>query len=173
MILIITVTFNGKGRYSREFSASTTATAGLLGPIIPPSMMFIIYGVTSGASIGSMFLAGVLPGILLAMTIMILITLIGMQQKWPTQKRASLGVRLTSFVRVIPALLIPGIIIVGILSGVFTHTESAAFASVVAAIVGFFVYRELKLKDLPAVMINTAISTATITLLIAMANLFG
>lgn len=162
-----------KEGYSREFSASTTATAGLLGPIIPPSMMFIIYGVTSGASIGSMFMAGVLPGILLAIAIMLLITFIGMKQKWPTHKRASFGVVLKSFFRVIPALLIPAIIIVGILSGVFTPTESAAFASVVAAVVGFFVYRELKIKDLPSIMINTAMSTATITLLIAMANLFG
>ena len=74
--------------YSREFSASTTATAGLLRSIIPPSMMFIIYGVTSGTSIGAMFMAGILPGILFAAAIVILIALIGMKQKWPTQERA-------------------------------------------------------------------------------------
>ncbi len=162
-----------KEGYSREFSASTTATAGLLGPIIPPSMMFIIYGVTSGTSIGAMFLAGILPGILFAAAIVILIALIGMKQKWPTQERAPIPEMLKSFFRVIPALLIPGIIVVGILSGVFTPTESAAIGSAVAAFVGFFVYRELKLKDLPSIMMNTAISTATITMLIAMANLFG
>ncbi len=162
-----------KEGYSREFSASTTATAGLLGPIIPPSMMFIIYGVTSGTSVGAMFLAGVLPGILFALAIMLLIAFIGMKQQWPTQKRANFSDMVKSFFKVIPALLIPGIIIIGILSGVFTPTESAAFGSVVAAIVGFFVYRELKLKDLPSILVNTAISTATITMLIAMANLFG
>lgn len=162
-----------KEGYSREFSASTTATAGLLGPIIPPSMMFIIYGVTSGTSVAAMFLAGVLPGILFALAIMLLIAFIGMKQQWPTQKRANFSDMVKSFFKVIPALLIPGIIIIGILSGVFTPTESAAFGSVVAAIVGFFVYRELKLKDLPSILVNTAISTATITMLIAMANLFG
>lgn len=162
-----------KEGYSREFSASTTAAAGLLGPIIPPSMLFIIYGVSSGASIGSMFLAGVLPGILLALSFIVLIAIIGMKQKWPTQPRASFKTMGTSFIKVIPALLVPAIIIVGILSGVFTPTESAAFACIVALIVGFFFYKELKIKDLPQIMINTAITTATITMLIAMANLFG
>ena len=162
-----------KEGYSREFSASTTAAAGLLGPIIPPSMLFIIYGVSSGTSIGSMFLAGVLPGIILAISFIMLIAIIGMKQKWPTQPKATFYTMGTSFIKVIPALAVPAIIIVGILSGVFTPTESAAFACVVALVVGFFFYRELKIKDLPQIMINTAITTATITMLIAMANLFG
>ncbi|AZV44802.1 TRAP C4-dicarboxylate transport system permease DctM [Peribacillus asahii] len=162
-----------KEGYSKEFSAATTASAGLLGPIIPPSMLFIIYGVGSGASIGSMFMAGVLPGILLALAFIILIAYTGMKQKWPTQKRATVSLMGTSFIKVIPALLVPIIIIAGILSGAFTPTESAAIACVVALIVGFFFYKELDFKKIPSVMINTAISTATITMLIAMANLFG
>ncbi|USK69578.1 TRAP transporter large permease [Peribacillus asahii] len=162
-----------KEGYSKEFSAATTASAGLLGPIIPPSMLFIIYGVGSGASIGSMFMAGVLPGILLALAFVILIAYTGMKQKWPTQKRATLSLMGTSFIKVIPALLVPIIIIAGILSGAFTPTESAAIACVVALIVGFFFYKELDFKKIPSIMINTAISTATITMLIAMANLFG
>ncbi|USK84452.1 TRAP transporter large permease [Peribacillus asahii] len=162
-----------KEGYSKEFSAATTASAGLLGPIIPPSMLFIIYGVGSGASIGSMFMAGVLPGILLALAFIILIAYTGMKQKWPTQKRATVSLMGTSFIKVIPALLVPIIIIAGILSGAFTPTESAAIACVVALIVGFFFYKALDFKKIPSVMINTAISTATITMLIAMANLFG
>lgn len=162
-----------KEGYSREFSAATTASAGLLGPIIPPSMLFIIYGVSSGTSIGDMFVAGVLPGILLIVSFIILIGYIGMKQDWPTQNRAKFAEIFKAFLRVIPALLVPTIIIVGILSGVFTPTESAAIACVVALIVGFFFYRELKLKSLPSIFINTAVTTATITLLIAMANLFG
>ncbi|WHX99905.1 TRAP transporter large permease [Neobacillus sp. DY30] len=162
-----------KEGYSREFSASTTAAAGLLGPIIPPSMLFIIYGVSSGASIGAMFLAGVMPGIILGLAFIILIAYTGMKQKWPTHKRSSFSVISSSFIKVIPALLVPAIIIVGILSGVFTPTESAAFACVIALIVGFFFYKELRIKDFPKIMINTAMTTATITLLIAMANLFG
>ncbi len=162
-----------KDGYKREFGAATTAAAGLLGPIIPPSMLFIIYGVGSGASIGSMFLAGVLPGIILALSFVVLIAYTGMKQQWATHKRATMLEMGTSFVKVIPALLVPVIIIAGILSGAFTPTESAAFACVVALIVGFFFYRELKFKELPKIFINTAITTATIMMLIAMANLFG
>ncbi|WP_404333279.1 TRAP transporter large permease [Mesobacillus maritimus] len=162
-----------KEGYPKEFSSATTATAGLLGPIISPSKLFIIYGVGSGASIGSMFLAGVLAGIILALAFIILIGYMGWKQKWPTSKKATFTEMSTSFVKVLPALLVPIIIIAGILSGAFTPTESAAFACIVALIVGFFFYKELKIKDLPGVMINTTISTATITMLIAMANLFG
>ncbi|MFS0644085.1 TRAP transporter large permease [Siminovitchia sp. 179-K 8D1 HS] len=162
-----------KEGYSREFAAATTASAGLLGPIIPPSMLFIIYGVQSGASIGDMFMAGVFPGILLAISFIILIGYTGTKQKWPTQKRALFSEIFSSFFKVIPALLVPVIIVVGILSGAFTPTESAAIACVVALVVGFFFYRELKIKELPSIFINTAVTTATITLLIAMANLFG
>ena len=162
-----------KEGYSRPFSAATTAAAGLLGPIIPPSMLFIIYGVGSGVSIGSMFIAGVLPGLLLGLSFIILIAIIGMKEKWPTQKRARVSDVFVSFVKVIPALLVPTIIIVGILSGVFTPTESAAFACLVALIVGFFFYKELDLRKLPTILVNTAVTTAIITLLIAMANLFG
>lgn len=162
-----------KEGYSREFSAATTASAGLLGPIIPPSMLFIIYGVSSGTSIGDMFIAGVLPGILLTISFIILIGYIGRKQQWPTQERAKLTETFKAFLQVIPALLVPTIIIVGILSGAFTPTESAAIACVVALVVGFFFYKELKLQSLPSIFINTAVTTATITLLIAMANLFG
>ena len=162
-----------KEGYTRQFAASTTAAAGLLGPIIPPSMLFIIYGVSSGASIGTMFLAGIMPGIILGLSFLVLIALTGMKQKWATHERASIGEISRSFVKVIPALLVPGVIIIGILSGVFTPTESAAIACIIALLVGFFFYRELKIKDLPQIMVNTAMTTATITLLIAMANLFG
>jgi len=102
-----------------------------------------------------------------------LIAYIGMKQQWATHERTSISEMSKSFLQVLPALLVPGIIIIGILSGVFTPTESAAIACIIALIVGFFFYRELKIKDLPQIMINTAMTTATITLLIAMANLFG
>jgi len=161
-----------KEGYSREFSASTTAAAGLLGPIIPPSMLFIIYGVASGASIGDMFLAGIMPGILLGIAFALLIAYVGFKQQWPRQQRAPFIAVAKSFLKVIPALLVPIIIIAGILSGAFTPTESAAVACVVALIVGMM-YKELKWEHIPSIMINTAVSTATITMLIAMANLFG
>ncbi|MBF4501375.1 TRAP transporter large permease [Savagea sp. SN6] len=162
-----------KEGYSREFSAATTAAAGLLGPIIPPSMLFIIYGVGSGVSIGSMFMAGVLPGLVLALVFILLITLIGMKENWPVKERAQMKEVLQSFIKVIPALLVPTTIIFGILSGTFTATESAAIACVLAIFVGGVFYRELNFKKIPQILSNTVMTTAVITLLIAMAGLFG
>lgn len=162
-----------KEGYSREFSAATTAAAGLLGPIIPPSMLFIIYGVGSGVSIGSMFMAGVLPGIVLALMFILLIALIGMKESWPVKERAKVMEVFKSFIKVIPALLVPITIIFGILSGKFTATESAAIACVLAIFVGGVFYRELNLKKIPQILSNTVMTTAVITLLIAMAGLFG
>ena len=162
-----------KAGYSKPFSTATTAAAGLLGPIIPPSMMFIIYGVGSGASIGDMFLAGIIPGLLLSLSFILIIASIGMKAQWPVQEKATFKEMMSSFARVLPALLVPIIIIAGILSGIFTATESAAIACVVAIIVGAFVYRELKLSSIPHVLSQTAITTAVITILIAMANIFG
>jgi len=162
-----------KSGYSRSFSTATTAAAGLLGPIIPPSMLFIIYGVSSGASIADMFKAGVIPGILLGLSFIVIIAFIGLKESWPKEKRASIGEMFRSFLSVLPALSVPLIIIVGILSGAFTATESAAVASFVALLVGLFFYRELKFSQIPRILINTVSTTAVITILIAMANIFG
>jgi len=162
-----------KEGYKKEFSTATTATAGLLGPIIPPSMLFIIYSVGSGASIGSMFMAGIIPGIIFAAAIVCLIAYIGYKEKWQTHEKTSGKERLKSFFYVLPALLVPTIMILGIVTGAFTPTESAAIANVIAIIVGFFVYKELKFKDVPSIVVNTVTSTATVTMLIGMASLFG
>ncbi|KOY82312.1 TRAP transporter large permease [Lysinibacillus macroides] len=162
-----------KAGYSKPFSTATTAAAGLLGPIIPPSMMFIIYGVGSGASIGDMFMAGVIPGLLLSSSFICIIAVIGMKTQWPVQKKAPFKEMISSLIKVLPALSVPIIIIAGILSGVFTATEAAAIACVVAIIVGALIYRELKISSIPGVLVQTVITTAVITILIAMANIFG
>ncbi|WP_428908482.1 TRAP transporter large permease [Niallia sp. Krafla_26] len=162
-----------KEGYKREFGAATTAAAGMLGPIIPPSMLFIIYGVSSGTSIGDMFMAGIIPGILISISFVVLIAYIGYKEQWQSSEKILWKERGVSFVKVLPALLVPGIIIWGIVTGAFTPTESAGIACVIAILIGFLFYRELKWRELPKVMINTAISTAIVTLLISMANLFG
>ncbi|WP_227937439.1 TRAP transporter large permease [Alkalihalobacillus deserti] len=159
--------------YKRSFGAATTAAAALLGPIIPPSMLFIIYGVQSGTSIGTMFLAGIMPGILLGLSFIFLIMYLGYRYQLPRSEKEPLKIVLEASLKIIPALLVPGIIIVGIISGVFTPTESAAIACLIAIIIGFFLYRDLKIKDIPDILVNTAMTTATVTLLIAMANIFG
>ncbi|GAB7386417.1 TRAP transporter large permease [Bacillaceae bacterium] len=162
-----------KEGYSRSFSAATTASAALLGPIIPPSMLFIIYGVSSGVSIGQLFIAGIVPGVLLALSFIILIAFLGYRYNFPRSERSPMGEICKSFIRVLPALSVPGIIIGGILSGVFTATESAGIACALAILFGKFVYKELQFAAFPKILTNAAISTATVTLLMAMASLFG
>ena len=162
-----------KEGYKREFGAATTAAAGMLGPIIPPSMLFIIYGASASASIGDMFLAGIIPGILLSLSFILLVAFIGYKSRFPSKPKVPWSERWKSVITIFPALLVPGILIWGIVTGVFTPTESAGIACIIALVVSFFFYRDIKFRDLPSIMINTAISTAIVTLLIAMANIFG
>ncbi|WP_017727636.1 TRAP transporter large permease [Halalkalibacterium ligniniphilum] len=162
-----------KEGYKREFSAATTASSAMLGAILPPSMIFIIYSVGAGVSIGSMFLAGIIPGILLAISFMLLIVYFGYRLNLPKSEKKPLKIVVSSFLQVVPALSVPTVIILGILSGVFTATESAAIACVIAIIAGLFIYKELKISDFPKILINTTLTTATVTLLISMAKLFG
>lgn len=162
-----------KEGYKREFSTATTAASAMMGPIIPPSMIFILYSVGAGVSVGSMFLAGIIPGILLACSFIVLLIYYGYRLNLPKSDRKPVKEIITSFLQVIPALSVPTVIIWGILSGVFTATESAAIACLIAMLTGLFVYRELKIKNFPKILVNTALTTATVTLLIAMAKLFG
>ncbi len=159
--------------YKKEFSSALTLASSIVAPIIPPSMIFIIYGTLSGTSIGGLFMAGIIPGILYGIGFISLIAFLGFKYNFPKHERSKGGEILKSSLNVIPALLVPFIIIFGILSGAFTATESAAIACVVAYLVGAFFYKELGVRKLPQILVNTVISTATVTFLIAMANIFG
>ncbi|MCM3081311.1 TRAP transporter large permease [Brevibacillus invocatus] len=162
-----------KEGYNKEFSSALTLASSIIAPIIPPSMIFIIYGTLSGSSIGGLFMAGIIPGIIYGIGFITLIAYMGYKNNYPKSERATAKEMVKSTVSVLPALLVPIVIIFGILSGAFTATESAGIACLIAFIVGAFLYRELDLKKLPQIFINTVISTATVTFLIAMANIFG
>lgn len=162
-----------KEGYTREFSSALTLASSIVAPIIPPSMIFIIYGTLSGTSIGALFIAGIIPGIIYGIGFIALIAYVGYKQNFPKNEKSSLKEKWTSFINVMPAMLVPLIITVGILSGAFTATESAGIASAVAFIVGMLFYKELKWRKLPSILVNTVIGTATVTFLIAMANIFG
>jgi tripartite ATP-independent transporter DctM subunit len=159
--------------YNREFSSSLTLASSIIAPIIPPSMIFIIYGTLSGTSIGGLFMAGIVPGLIYGAAFIGLIAYMGYKYNFPKSNRATGKEMWSSTVKVIPALLVPFVIIFGILSGAFTATESAAVACVIAFFIGVFFYRELKWTSIPQILINTVVSTATVTFLIAMANIFG
>lgn len=161
-----------KEGYTREFSSAITLASSIVAPIIPPSMLFIIYGTLTGASIADLFLAGIIPGILMGIGFIIVIGWMNYKQGFPKSDKSSFKEIIGSFIRVIPAMLIPFTIIYGILGGIFTPTESAAIACVIAFVIGL-VYRELKLSKMPEILVNTVVNTATISFLIVTANLFG
>ncbi|MCI5112289.1 MAG: TRAP transporter large permease [Marivita sp.] len=162
-----------KEGYDRGFAAATTAAGGLLAPIIPPSMMFVIFGVLAQIPIGDMFLAGILPGLILAGTVVFIITLVGFRHGFPKGAWFTLPEALSALLYCTPATLIPIAIIGGILLGIATPTESAAVASLIAFLVGWLVYRELKPSALFAVFRRTAVNASMIVFMIATANVFG
>lgn len=162
-----------KEGYDRGFSAALTAASSIMGPLIPPSMMFIIYGVTVGISVGDLFLAGIIPGILLALLFGIAVFIGAKKYNFPTSQQASGKEVAVSTVKVLPALSIPVLLIIGIVTGVFTPTESAAFSVFLALLIGFFFYRELKLKHFASILINTVVTTSVVTFIIAASNIFG
>lgn len=159
--------------YDKGFAAATTAAGGLLAPVIPPSMMFVIFGVLAQVPIGEMFIAGIIPGILLALTFALVITIVGWRQQfpkgvWMTRKDASRAV-----LEALPALLIPLAIIGGILFGIATPTESAAIASLIAFVVGWLVYGELTPRHLGKMFKRTAVNASMIIFMISAASVFG
>lgn len=159
--------------YHKGFAAAVQAAGGSIGVIIPPSIPMIIYGVVGGVSIGKMFLGGFIPGALIGCSLMIVSYFLA--KKAGYEKDSFQGVKAIgrTFLGAFWALLMPLIILGGILGGVFTPTEAAVVASVYGAIVGFGIYRELRLRDLPKILAKAAISTSTVMLLIATANIFG
>lgn len=160
--------------YEPGFSAAVTAASSTVGPIIPPSIFMVIMGVTTGLSIGGLFAAGIIPGLLIGFSMMGLSYFLAVRYNYPRDERPFSGQRLWhAFKSAGPALLAPLIILGGILGGIFTPTEAAVVAVFYAFLVGTLVYRELTLKDVIQVVINSGITTAVLLLIIAMANIFA
>ena len=159
--------------YRRDFAAATTAAGGLLSPIIPPSMLFVIYGVLAQIPIGDMFMAGIIPGLMLSASFFVIIALVGLTQSFPKGKWMNRSEALAALRDCLPAALIPVAIVGGILLGVATPTESAAVASLIAFLIGRFIYRDLKITRLVALFVRTATSSSLVIFLIAAANVFG
>ncbi|MDQ0205670.1 tripartite ATP-independent transporter DctM subunit [Alkalicoccobacillus murimartini] len=162
-----------KQGYGSGFSAAVTSISSTVGPMLPPSLPMIIIGTLASVSIGDLFLAGAIPGILLAIGFLIVTYIISVKRGYPKGERQALSVVGKSFLGAFWALIMVVIILWGILGGYFTPTEAAVVCVIYALIIGGFVYRELKLKDIPALLTNTLSSTASILLLVGFANLFG
>ncbi len=161
--------------YPRPFSSALTASAGMIGVMIPPSIPFIIYGVTAETSIGELFMAGVVPGILFGLTFMVLSRLLLRRnaQLMTTSETFSPGKVWKTFRESVWALIVPIIILGGIYGGIFTPTEAGAIAVVYACFVGLFVYRDIKFRDLPSILAGSALTSGTILVLVIMATTFG
>ncbi|WP_448807884.1 TRAP transporter large permease [Aminobacterium mobile] len=159
--------------YDKPFATAVQATAGTLGVMIPPSIPMIIYGVLTGVSIGALFMGGILPGILVGFSLMFVAWLISRKKGYRGDEKASLGKIFGTFKEAILALLMPVIILGGIYGGVFTPTEAAVVAVVYGFIVGFFVYKELNIKQLKDIFVTTVIGTAMIMFIIATSSVFS
>ena len=160
--------------YDEGFSLSTSAASGFLGCIIPPSIPMITYGVATGASIGAMFMAGVIPGILLALGMCVYAFYFGKKKKYKSNiKRPTFKEILIAFKDAIWALFMPVIILGGIYGGIFTPTEASCVALFYGLFVGIVIFKELKIKDLPAMIKQSVINSSMVLFIIAGAAAFG
>ncbi len=162
-----------KSGYDSDFAAAVQASGGSIGVIIPPSIPMIIFGFLTGASIGQLFAAGIFPGILIGLSLILVSTLISLKYDYSATASFSLAELWKTFRRALLAMGAPIIILGGILTGVFTATESAAVAVVYALLVGMFVYRKIKIRDLFPLFRDGAVTSAIVMFIIAMASIFS
>jgi len=162
-----------KSGYSSDFAAAVQASGGSIGVIIPPSIPMIIFGFLTGASIGQLFAAGILPGVLIGASLIAVATYISSRRGYAATNRFSVKEVFRTFRHSILALIAPLIILGGILFGIFTATESAAVAVVYALVIGLFVYREIRIKDLFHLFREGAVTSSIVMFIIASASVFS
>ena len=163
--------------YKGGFIASLAATSGVIGAIIPPSMVMVVYGSMAGVSIGGLFLGGFLPGFLITALLMLVVHLHGYHPNFPEIRATGGRFRLSAVAETLPrvwvAVLAPVIILGGIMAGIFTATEAGVIACFYALIVSLFVYRSVTVRDLPKILLNAAVTTTVVLAIIAVAGALG
>jgi len=164
-----------KKGFPKPFSAAVTAASSAVSPVIPPGTNLILYAIIAGVSVGDMFLAAYTPGILMTISMAITVAIISRKRDYkPSRdKKASFGEIIIEFIKSIWALLIPFAIILGMRIGVFTPTEAGGIAVLFSLVVGFFVYKKLKLEHLPIILKDTVKGTGAVIIIIASAKVFG
>lgn len=162
-----------KAGYPMKFGVGVIGTAGGLGILIPPSIVMVIYAVSTNSSIGKLFIAGIIPGLLLTTLLMVTTWIVARKRNYPSLPRASLKTLFSTFRESIWGLLLIVVVIGGIYSGTFTATEAAAMSAVYAFVVAVFVYRDMRLREVPKVLLSAANMSAMILYIITNAVLFS
>jgi tripartite ATP-independent transporter DctM subunit len=162
-----------KEGYDVPFSCAVTASSSTIGPVIPPSLPMIIAATLTGLSVGKLFVAGIVPGLLLGVGFMLMTYLISVKRKYPKRARKSFLFIFKSFFQAFWAIMMTVLILFGIIGGVFTPTEASIVAVIYAIAIGLWVYKELKIKMIPAILLQSAKTTAALMVLVGFANLFA
>ncbi len=163
-----------KAGYSTRFAAAVTAASSVIGPIVPPSGIMILYAFVMNVSVAGLFAAGIVPGILIGGGLMLVTFLLAKKRNYPVaNEKATWKERRLTFFQTFPALMTPIILLGGILSGIFTPTEAAAVAATYALFVSYFVMRTISVSDLPRIFVNAAAQSAIILLLVGSAVTFA
>lgn len=162
-----------KQGYDKTFAAGLTAYGGMLGPIIPPSVMFVVYSVLAQVSVSDMLIAGILPGLILTALFFAVIALMGYVYNYPRAEKQSARQRLGTILAALPTLSIPIIIVGSILGGLANATEAAAIGAVAAALVGRFWTRQFAFSRLPEMMLRAGVYSAVVLFLVAAAAVFS
>jgi tripartite ATP-independent transporter DctM subunit len=159
--------------YDAETAAAITASSATIGPIIPPSLPMVIYGVTADVSIGGLFLAGVIPGLLMAGALMLMVAQVARRRNLPRHPFPGAASLWAAYRRGHWALMTPVILFGGMMSGAFTPTEAAAVATLYALVLGLFIYGDFRLSDLPRILADTAETTGVVLALVMAAGAIG
>ena len=159
--------------YDDDFIIGITAASSTIGPIIPPSIPFVLYGALANVSVGGLFVGGVVPGIIMGLSLSVMVFLFSKKRHYPISKRVSLKEIVLSIKSTFLALLMPMIILGGIWGGFFTPTEAAFISIVYALILSLFIYKSIKFKEIPSLMLDTIKLTAPAIILVSAANIFG
>ena len=157
-------------KFDRPFAAAIVSAAGTIGPIIPPSIAFVLYGFIASTSVGRLFLGGIIPGVLMGLFLMATVYVVSRRRGYPRHKRATFRQVLLAIKDASWALFMPFLIIGGILSGAFTPTEAAGVAAIYGLFVGFFIYKEITLRDLLPIATRVVTSTAVVLFIVAAAT---
>ena len=159
--------------YDEDFAVAVAASASTMGPIIPPSVALVVYGVLASTSVGRLLIGGVVPGVMTGIALMITVYFFALRRNYPRDVKSNFREIRLSFSRAIWPMMTPVILIGGMLGGIFTPTEAAGIAVLYAFILGCLVYREISFTDLRRILKETAVETAVITFIVSCAMLYG